>query len=122
MTLNRLALIAPLLALSLAGCSSVNAVTPSPTVSVPSITVPVSSNTSKTVKNVQSIAVTICGFLPIASTVINVLTNNPLVPTAEAIASKICSVATNVKVGGRRYSKSNSPTLDGVEIKGSFVR
>ena len=100
--LRRLMLALPLLgAISLGGCATV----------FPSGT--------PTVAEIQSITVTVCGFLPTASTVANILANgNPIVATATAVANAICAAVVPTKSARLR---AIVPTVNGVVVHGRFV-
>jgi hypothetical protein len=70
-----------------------------------------------TAADVQAAAVAACGFLPTASTVANILSNNSgTVQSAEQIASLICGAVTP-KAGKLR----GLPMVNGVVIHGRFV-
>ena len=73
------------------------------------------------VSSVQQLAVAVCGFLPTASTVANIIAaGNPLVATGEAIANAICAAVTPAKLSGRKLG-AIQPMVGGVVIHGRFV-
>lgn len=68
------------------------------------LSLPTCSGTNVTIDPtaVISAAQTACAFEPTAATVINVVTNNPSLTTAEAVAAAICSALQTVKTGEHR--------------------
>lgn len=67
---------------------------------------------------VQRIAVGACGFLPTASTVLNIFSaGNALVMTAESVAGSICAAIT--AKASRRGGPG--PSVNGVAIHGTYV-
>jgi hypothetical protein len=75
-----------------------------------------------TIAAVQQVAVSLCGFLPTASTIAGILSGgSPLVSTAEAVASAICAAVTPASAGGTRLGASR-PHVGGVPVHGRFVR
>jgi hypothetical protein len=77
------------------------------------------------VAKVQAIAVKVCGFLPTASTVINIVSaGSPIAATAESIAQSICAAVSAVPKLGARLSGAAPPVImvNGVQVHGRFVR
>ncbi len=77
------------------------------------------------VTQVQAIAVQVCGFLPTASTVINIVSgSNAIAATAESVAQSICAAVSAVpKLGGRLRGTARAPIMvNGVVIHGRWVR
>lgn len=75
------------------------------------------SNTGDTVAQVQAIAKQVCGFLPTATTVLNIISGgNSYVQTAESVASAICSAVTS-----KAALRGAVPTVNGVKVRGRFV-
>ncbi len=73
------------------------------------------------VKTIQSTAVAVCGFLPTAATVGNIIAaGNPILTTAEAIAEAICAAVSPAKAATRHGGAL--PTVSGVVIKGKSLR
>jgi len=73
------------------------------------------------IQKVQQIAITVCGFLPTVSTVVNIFAANPLLNTAEMIAQAICSAVTpSAQLQARR--RATVPNVGGVPVHGRFVR
>lgn len=102
---NILAALALTGAVTLGGCAGTLPVLQDPTV-------------QNTITNIQSLTASVCGFLPAAETVAGILSTNPVVGTAEAIAETICGVVT--KKGAQRGGAT--PSVNGVPVKGHFVR
>ena len=74
-----------------------------------------------TVASVQQLAVAVCGFLPTAATVANIISaGNPLVMTGEAIAAAICQAVTPAKLSGKRLG-AITPMVGNVIVHGRFV-
>lgn len=73
-----------------------------------------------TIANIQNTVVSVCGYLPTASTIINILgQNSPQLQSAQAIAQAICGAVG--PSGGRGLLRVN-PVVKGVPIQGKFVR
>jgi len=71
-------------------------------------------------QQVQQIAVSICGFLPTAATVLNIFVGNPALGTAEAIAQAICNAVTpSAQLQARK--RATMPNVGGVPVHGRFV-
>lgn len=89
---------------------------------IPSITPEIDAKVNAAVTQVQSITTTVCGFLPIASTVAGILATlagaGAVEQTAASVAQSICNAVT--KKGARRGGAA--PRLYGVPIRGKFVR
>ena len=95
-------LLTGIFAITLAGCGTINPFT----------------NQPNTPADVQNATVQACGFLPTASTVLNILAvGNPAAATAEAVAQAICAAVTPAP-----KALKGVPTVNGVEIHGRFVR
>ncbi len=91
----------PLLALSLASCATLGV-------------------DAGTIAQIQNAAVAACGFLPAASTIVNIIgTNSPGLQTAQAIAIAICQA---MQPQTARGLIARTPTVAGVRVDGRFVR
>jgi hypothetical protein len=78
------------------------------------------ANVTTVISQVQADAVAVCGFLPTAATVANIISaGNPLIATVSAIAEAICSAVLPAKLGRKL---AVIPTVNGVPIHGRFVR
>jgi hypothetical protein len=71
------------------------------------------TSAAATVDDVQTAAVSICGFLPTAATILELFTADPTLITAAQVAKLICSVVTK-KSGGQWI-------YEDVIIHGEFV-
>lgn len=71
--------------------------------------------TAATIDDIQKAAMTACGFLPTAQTIVAIFNSNPAVSTVSAVATEICKVVSNQ--GGETTWK-----YEGIPIKGRFVR
>ena len=67
-----------------------------------------------TVDDVQTAAVSLCGFLPTATTILELFTANPALVTGAQVAKIICAVVT--KRSGAHWIYND------VEIHGEFIR
>lgn len=74
---------------------------------------------SKTIAQIQAATVKLCGFLPYAQTVAALLSANPAVATASAVATKICEAVNAPKVSGLI---SAPPMIGDVVIEGEFIK
>ena len=109
-SLRNLIMFLPLLfAIPLAGCAGTTSVSG---VSVPSI------------GQVQTFVTRLCGYLPTASTVANIIASGaPGLSTAETIAAAICvAVSTPTAQMGPMSRAQRVPTVAGVPIYGKFVK
>lgn len=70
---------------------------------------------------VQKLTVAICGFLPTAITVTNILSIN-IPGDAGDIASSICDAVAPKKAAARARGGAAAVYLNGVRIEGKFVR
>lgn len=76
----------------------------------------------------QTTAQTVCGFLPLAATVLDILAlANPVLATGEAIGTAICKsvMASSPAASAARVARAAPPvpaTVSGVPIQGRFVR
>jgi hypothetical protein len=70
------------------------------------------------VEQVRLVAVQICGFLPVADTVVEIIgLGNPLLSSASAVAAAICDSVT--RPGAAR---GVIPHVNGVPVRGRFVK
>lgn len=98
-------IIAAALTMSLTGCAG----------SLP----PVDDNIGRIIQQVQAITSAACAFLPTATTIANIFVqDNPVLMTAESIASAICQSLVPRPAAARRVGKAWVPTVAGVPIKG----
>lgn len=80
-------------------------------------------NGSTEVGNVQQIAQRVCGFLPTAETVINIIgLNNSALATATAIADAICAAVAPKMLRRKALRRLGPPTVGGVPVYGRFVK
>ncbi len=94
------------LALGLAGCA----------------TAPISP-TNSGIKDIQNAAVAICRFLPAASFVADLLlSGNIIALTAESVAAKICQAVTINPLADGPGAKNYKPHVNGVRVRGAFVK
>ena len=91
-------------ALALTGCAT----TPTSSINIP---------------QVQSLATSICGFLPLATTVLGLFGTNPLASALD-VATLICNAVVPTKSAARlRASPARGPiVVNGIVIQGQFVR
>lgn len=77
-----------------------------------------------TITQIQQITVALCGFLPTAAVIADIITmGNPLVATGNAIADAICKAVLPAKMAraaGRK--RANVPMVGDVVIHGRFIR
>lgn len=103
-------LISTLAALSVSGCATTGGLSTDPTGQV-----------ATAIADVQAITTQICGFVPLAVTVADILAaGNPALGTAGSIAQAICNAVTPAKLGARKGAAI--PTVADVQIHGRFVR
>lgn len=104
-------LITAALVASLGGCATAPVTTP---VSVTNV-----------VSEVQAIAQEVCGFLPVAQTILGIFSSGAFT-SAAAVASAICSAVNQTpaagRLGGRLRAGVGTPTVSGVPVVGRFVR
>src|SRR5215207_3558172 len=107
-------ILAAALALPLAACQTGQA---------PNISPIVNTGVDLLPDRIRDNAVKVCGFLPAAETVIQLIAvfGGPAIPgIASQIAAEICAAVTTPKTATRRTAAS--PALHGVLIRGQFVR
>ena len=73
------------------------------------------------VSSVQSVATTICKYVPTAETVAKILTGWAGSVTADAIAGAICNAVTTNPLADGPNRDSYTPNVNGVVIHGHFV-
>src|ERR1019366_531813 len=74
------------------------------------------------ISDVQQAAIAVCGFVPTAATVGNIIAvGNPLIATADAIAAAICSVVGAAPKTAAGKFRGTLPMVNGVAIHGRFV-
>lgn len=105
-----------ILALSLSACATVGSGTTQPQVPPPAW-----------VKSVQTGIVKACGYLPLASTVAAVAATfvpgaTSAVALAETVINSICTAVTTNPLADGPGAKNYKPHVNGVRIKGQFVR
>jgi len=100
------------LGLFLAGCATTSP-TPNP-------------GTPNWVKDVQATAVKVCGYLPIASTVLNIAATFTgavaAYALAETVVTSICTAVTTNPLADGPGPRNYKPQVNGVRIQGQFVR
>jgi len=75
---------------------------------------------SSKVEAIRQVTAAMCGFLPTAETVLNILAlNNPALLLAEQIGAAICRAVTPSKTLGL---VSELPQVGGVPVEGEWVR
>lgn len=75
------------------------------------------------VDTAQNIAVTVCGFLPLANTIAAIVaTGNPLVLTGEAIGQAICAAEVKTASAARAGAAAPAPVVAGVVVQGRFIK
>lgn len=75
------------------------------------------------VQSVQTIAQKICGFVPVAETVVGLFGSSPVLVTAGAIASAICGVVSRPSARRRAArGAADYGSINGVRIVGQFAR
>ena|SRR5215207_2790016 len=107
-------ILAAALALPLAACQTGQA---------PNISPIVNTGVDLLPDRIRDNAVKVCGFLPAAETVIQLIAafGGPTIPgIASQIAAEICGAVTRPKATTRRAA--TAPVLHGVAVRGSFVR
>lgn len=103
----RIALLSAVVGLALAGCTTVDPGTGEDVV----------------VNDVRSAAKAACRFLPTAETVAEIIaTGDPRLSTASAIARAICAALDPQTPAGIMTLYKAAPTLNGVVIRGEFVK
>lgn len=77
---------------------------------------------SKLIAQIQASTVKLCGFLPYAGTVAQLLSANPAVAVANTIATKICQAVSSSRSTATLLGDAKPlPEVDGVIIEGEFV-
>ena len=104
-------LIVGVLALALAGCTQTAQ-------DVATTITTATQTTTEKVKSVQGYAVSVCGYLPAAASVIGIFNSN-FSSSVAIVGSAICNAVTSIPLadGGSRV-----PKVNGVVIKGTFVK
>lgn len=79
------------------------------------------TTTNAQVEQVRKTAVQICGYLPLASTVVNIFaSSNPLLTTSVGVAQAICNAVTNRPLADGPGDRT--PRVGNVVVRGKFVR
>ena len=109
-------IIAPLFALLLTGCAGgIGSL-------IPANVNTAINNINSTVTEVQTIAQEVCKFVPATKTVTDLLSQFVSgFNTAQSIAQRICDAVAPAGVTARR-ARSGPPVVNGVVIRGRFVR
>lgn len=81
--------------------------------------------TTSQIDQIRNAAVLACGFLPTVETVAGIIatysgTSAALVTTGSQIADSICSAVVSTSTARRR--RGTAPRVNGVVVRGSFVR
>lgn len=80
-----------------------------------------SGNISDTAKQIQETTRLICKFVPTITTIVNILSSGSS-GSIGTIANDICAAVTNVPLSSARGAAQRVPKLNGIPIKGKFVR
>ncbi len=75
------------------------------------------------IKDIQNAAANICRFVPTAKTVADILLSGSMgVQTALSIATSICNAVTINPLADGPGAKNYKPTVNGVRIRGQFIK
>ena len=99
------------LALALAGCQTAQDVATSITTAT--------QTTKEKIKSVQGYAVALCGYLPIASTVVNIFSSG-YGSDVSAVGSAICNAVTSIPLADGPGDRK--PRVNGVLVQGKFIK
>jgi len=77
---------------------------------------------SSLIDEIQAAAVTACAYLPTVETVANILSQNPAVSTASAVADAICKVVKPSTALSARLKTEAPINLFGIKVTGEFVK
>jgi hypothetical protein len=97
--------------LALAGCQTAQDVATTITTAT--------QTTKEKVKSVQGYAVSVCGYLPAAASVVGIF-NSGFGNSVAAVGSAICNAVTSIPLADGPGDRL--PRVNGVIIKGSFVK
>jgi hypothetical protein len=78
-----------------------------------------SEQTAATIDDIQKAAMTACGFLPTANTILAIFNSNPAVTTASAVATAICAAVEKQGGDGAWVLDVNGTKIP---IQGRFIR